>query len=83
MTGHQSPLGQQQIYQTKQRQQLHGILGYTSIVSLLMFEQILRPIKRIRALLCSMVYSTLPNEVLGNARQLPGRIATCQFTAQP
>jgi hypothetical protein len=45
ITGHQLPLGQHQISQAKQRQQLRGVLGQAAIAGLLMLEQILHHMK--------------------------------------
>jgi len=44
---HQLPFGQHQNGQTKQRQQLASVLGEAAIASLLVFEQILHPMKRV------------------------------------
>ena len=44
---HQSPLGQYQVGQAKQRQQLGSILGQATIACLLVLEQILHHMKRV------------------------------------
>ena len=44
---HQSPLGQHQIGQTKQRQQLGSVLGQATIAALPVLEQILHHMKRV------------------------------------
>ena len=46
MKGHQSSLGQHQIGQTKQCQQLRCVLGHAAIASLPVFEQVLHHMKR-------------------------------------
>ena len=43
----QSPLGNQQIRQAKQREELHSILGQSTIACLLMSEAVLHDMKRV------------------------------------